>query len=298
MIDEYDEPLSHDGRVDAWVPVWTAGQVAARLGVTESTLRSWHRRYGLEPRAKGSGAHRRYSHDDVTLLGRLRELVDGGMRPSVAAGLLNEMPVLREVQQSVVEAAKRLDTSTCVEVLTRTLHRWGVVRTWDRVCRPSLTSIERAQATDPDRVDEEHALSWSVTTALHRVRQPWAQARVLLACAPGEHHSLPVEALAAALAESDVPARVLGAAMPQAALVRAVTSTRPQAVLLWSHRPDLAHHRAAEAVAAAGPRLVVAGPGWGVPHPGWVHPGSLSSAVMVLGEAHRTTDSPRPVPRG
>ncbi|GAA3868271.1 MerR family transcriptional regulator [Saccharothrix violaceirubra] len=279
MIDEYDEPAVED-----WTPVWTAGEVAARLGTTESTLRGWHRRYGLEPRSGRAGTHRRYSNDDVAVLGRMCELVNGGMRPSAAAGLLNGTPMPRDVRKAVVESARRLDTASCVDLLSRTFPRWGVVRTWDEVCRPALTSIERAQVDDPDCVDDEHALSWSVATALHRVPHPPAGASVLLACAPGEQHSLPVEALSAALAEHDVPTRMLGAAMPEPALVRAVTSTTPKAVLLWSHRIEPAHHRAAEAVAALGPRLVVAGPGWRAPGLSWERPTTLAGAVSVLRE--------------
>ncbi|WP_169735336.1 MerR family transcriptional regulator [Actinokineospora inagensis] len=274
-----EEPPVPSGRE---VPGWTAGQVATRLGITESTLRSWHRRYGLEPYAARQSGQRRYGPDDVVRLTRMCELVNTGMRPAAAAGLLNGAAPLRNTQAAVVTAARKLDTGTCADLLIQSVHRWGVLRTWERVCRPSLTAVERAQRRDPDCVDNEHALSWSMTVAMHRVHRPLREADILLACAPGEQHSLPVEALAAALAERDISARVLGAAMPTPALVRAVTSTTPRTVLLWSHRADHTHHTAATAIADMGPRLLIAGPGWQPGAATWEHPHSLATAITML----------------
>lgn len=278
----YDEVGFPQRATQDRVPQWTAGQVAGELGISQSTLRSWHRRYGLEPVASRPGTHRRYSTDDIVLLSRLCELVNDGVRPSVAAGLLNGTMALREVRKAVMAAVKRLDTSACTDLVTWTIHRWGVVRTWDSVCRPLLTSIEQAQVNFPDCAEDEHALSWSVTAALRRVRQPRGAASTLLACAPGEQHSLPIDALAAALAECGVATRVLGAAVPEAALIRAITSTRPHTVLLWSHSDDPAHRCAAEAAAELVPRFVVAGPGWRSSDDLGARPTSLSEAVAVV----------------
>jgi hypothetical protein len=87
---------------------------------------------------------------------------------------------------------------------------------------------------------------------------------VLLACAAAEQHSLPLYALAAALAECSVSARMLGAALPYASLAAAVRRTGPAAVFLWSQvpgagdpaaLPDLRRRR-------PGARLLLGGPGW------------------------------------
>ena len=50
---------------------------------------------------------------------------------------------------------------------------------------------------------------------------------ILLACADEEQHSLPLEALAAALAETGVPSRLLGARVPPDALARRGRADRP-----------------------------------------------------------------------
>jgi hypothetical protein len=109
----------------------------------------------------------------------------------------------------------------------------------------------------------------------------------LLACADEEQHSLPIEALTAALAVRGIPARVLGARVPPSALRAAVRRTGPVGVLLWAHAratadpaqlEDLQSGRGRPAVVAAG------GPGWDpatVPA-GVVVPATLINAVELF----------------
>lgn len=66
-------------------PAWTASAVAAHLGVSVVTLRSWSRRYGLDPTGHRAGQHRRYRPADVARLQTLRRLVASGMAPADAA---------------------------------------------------------------------------------------------------------------------------------------------------------------------------------------------------------------------
>ena len=57
---------------------------------------------------------------------------------------------------------------------------------------------------------------------------------VLLASAEGDQHSLPLHALAAALAERGVNSRILGPDLPYFALAAAVQRIGPGVVFLWS----------------------------------------------------------------
>ncbi|HKT04416.1 MAG TPA: MerR family transcriptional regulator, partial [Rugosimonospora sp.] len=47
---------------------YSAGEVARRLGVAVTTLRTWHQRYGLGPSRHAPGEHRRYSEQDLARL--------------------------------------------------------------------------------------------------------------------------------------------------------------------------------------------------------------------------------------
>ena len=274
---------------------WTAGQVARHLGIAESTLRSWHRRYGIGPQGSEPGRYRRYGEEDVARLRRMLDLIGLGMLASEAARTVqagDSEPVSAERDVADLVAAARLsDTERCRIVLDSVLSRRSVIDAWDEVCRPALIAVDADQRVDPDCMDIEHALSWAVLGALHRVPRPPVSpdARlVLLACVEAEHHTLPLAALSAALAGHRIPTRMLGAATPTPSLVRAVRDTAPGAVVVWAQRPDTAGPDTAgpEVVRALRPypvRLYTAGPGWPVPPPPGVRPlGSLREAVDTL----------------
>ena len=93
---------------------------------------------------------------------------------------------------------------------------------------------------------------------------PRAPRPVLLVCAPGEAHVLPLHALAAALTERAVPSRLLGAATPAGATTAAARRLQPSAVVVWAQAPQTADPEvfAALPLTRGGRRLVAAGPGW------------------------------------
>ena len=88
---------------------WTAGQVARHLGIAESTLRSWHRRYGIGPQGSRPGRYRRYSEEDVARLRRMLDLIGLGLLASeaartVQAGELEPVPAERDVADLIAAA--------------------------------------------------------------------------------------------------------------------------------------------------------------------------------------------------
>ncbi|HWM06097.1 MAG TPA: MerR family transcriptional regulator [Actinophytocola sp.] len=267
--------------------VWTAGQVARHLRIAESTLRSWHRRYGVGPQASRPGSYRRYTAEDVARLQQMHELIQAGMLPSEAATTVSA-PVNRPLDESLTEvlaAARSLDSSRCLAVLEHAFTERGVVEVWERLCRPAVLAVEADQRGDPDCVDREHVLSWAIAAALHRVDRPAASGRplVLLACTDTEQHTLGLEVLAAALAERRTTVRMLGAAVPTSTLVHAVAAARPAAVVLWSQVPLTARVEAVRALGAFPLRRVTAGPGWRRRLSGVERVVSLPAAVALLG---------------
>jgi hypothetical protein len=88
---------------------------------------------------------------------------------------------------------------------------------------------------------------------------------VLLAATDEEQHTLPLEALAAALAEAGVPTRLLGARVPPTALADAIARTGPDVVILWSQTRATGNPAQLTRLADT-PRpplmIAAAGPGW------------------------------------
>ncbi|MEU6084659.1 MerR family transcriptional regulator [Streptomyces sp. NPDC047108] len=183
---------------------------------------------------------------------------------------------VRQECRGLARAAVRLDASAVEDLLDRTVTEHGLLTAWEEVIAPALHAAGRKWASSGERyVEVEHLLSWHVSSALRRVR-PARELRdrppVLLACAPGEQHSLPLEALAAALGERGLPARMFGAALPAEALYEAVRRTGPAAVVLWAQSRSTADRALVHFIggvqwglrgARAHPRLLLAGPGWG-----------------------------------
>jgi DNA-binding transcriptional MerR regulator len=272
--------------------VWTAGQVARHLRIAESTLRAWHRRYGVGPHSAQPGRYRRYTAEDVTRLRRMRDLVSSGMLPSDAAKSIEAVARSGgspgEDLAEVLAAARALDSVRCLEVVEQSLNQQGVVETWERLCRPALVAIDADQRDDPDCVDTEHALSWAVSAALHRIPRPAegpGGPRALLACTEAEQHSLALEALSAALAERGLAARMLGAATPAPSLAHAVAAAHPAAVVLWSQRPATASSAAIRVLRRHPVRPITAGPGWPAHRrSGTRHTSSLGEALTLLAE--------------
>jgi hypothetical protein len=108
-------------------------------------------------------------------------------------------------------------------------------------------------------------------------------ALTLLACTDGEYHTLPLVALAAALAERRLPTRMLGAATPALSIVRATREVRPDAVIVWSQHPRTASLDLLRALGAYPVRRIVAGPGWaGQRLPGVARVASLGEALAAV----------------
>ncbi|MFI6242120.1 MerR family transcriptional regulator [Micromonospora sp. NPDC050795] len=306
----------------------SAGAVARRLGVAVTTLRTWHQRYGLGPSEHIPGHHRRYTPTDLARLEIMRRLTAEGVSPAEAARWARQapdpmpngtvaparihptgrdgggsIPVGRAgpAARGLARAAMRLDTAAISETIAHALATNGVVATWEGLLRPVLVGIGERHAATAGLIEVEHLMSRCVSEALaaaSRANVPTGPARILLSCADEEQHTLPLEALAAALAEAGVSYRMLGARVPVAALVEAVNRTGPAAVVLWSHTRATADPTQLSALLAAPRRpllVLAAGPGWRADTlpAGVVRPVDLAEAVSLSAAVRDSLDQSR-----
>jgi DNA-binding transcriptional MerR regulator len=260
--------------VTAPAVTWTAGAVARMLGLPPSTLRAWHRRYDLPLSTPQTGSHRRYGRPDVDALLHMKHLIEQGLGTETAAARAFHAGGDTDVA-TLLTAVRDLKIDTATALLDAYLVDHDVVDTWEHLCRPALDAL---CGPDADRcVDLVHGLSWAVAAALHRIPAPRSDAPpVLLACADGDRHTLPLEALRAALAEHSRAALFLGGSIPDTALRDAISRTHPAAVVLWSSRPAAPPRR------LPAPLLVLAGPGWPRRSGRAARPASLGEAVALL----------------
>ncbi len=300
--------------------------MARRLGVAPATLRTWDLRYGLGPSAHVAGAHRRYQAQDLARLETMRRLTLEGVPPAEAArlalaapkaapaasprplpdrlgrlrpgpggpgGRVLALPGADEVARGLGRAAMALDARTVTATVRRQLAENGVLATWEHVLAPVLIAVGERWATTGEGVEVEHLLAECIAVGLREVAEsadePLGGRPVLLVCAPGEQHALPLHALAAALAELDIGARTLGPALPADALEAAVRRTGPALVFLWSQLPSSADPSVLAGLPVTRPptALVAGGPGWAgqsLPDRVTVAPG-LAAALDLVQQA-------------
>ncbi len=290
----------------------SAGAVARRLGIAVTTLRTWHQRYGLGPSAHDPGHHRRYDTGDLRRLETMRRLTAQGVpaaeaariarsatedgiaelaeeRPAARAGGGHTVAVGRAGAQArgLARAAMRLDALTVRHLVHDAVTQHGVAAAWQDLLVPVLAGIGARHEATQRLVEVEHLVSRCVSEVLGAVPRPapGSPVPVLLACADEEQHSLPLEALTAALAERGVAARLLGARVPPRALFDAVRRTGPAIVVTWSHTAataDVTTLRELLAMPHRPPVVAAAGPGWPDDLPeGVLTPKTLDSALTL-----------------
>ncbi|GAA4058145.1 MerR family transcriptional regulator [Actinomadura miaoliensis] len=275
------------------------GAVARRLGVAASTLRTWDRRYGIGPSGRSPGGHRRYTPADLARLEVMRRLILAGAPPGEAARTAlgvppgepapprahgagghrlpltgTGAPAERDGERTarvrgLARAVMAMDEGAMSAAVRSALRRDGVVRAWDGLLVPVLVGIGRKHAATGGCVEMEHLLSEVVLRCLAEVpaRRPPDGRAALLACAPDEQHSLPVHALAAALAEAGAPAVALGARVPAGALYAAIDRVGPHAVFVWSQTGATGDPAWLADLPRTRPplRALAGGPGWARP---------------------------------
>jgi hypothetical protein len=178
------------------------------------------------------------------------------------------LPGASAAARGLARAALALDEQQITETIRAALIRDGSVRTWEELLVPVLSGLGNRFEHTGTCVEAEHLLSVAVIAEFSRrtadLPGQVQHRAVLLASAEDEQHSLPLHALAAALAERGIDSRVLGPDLPYFALAAAVRRTGPGVVFLWSQvpatgdpamLPDLFPRR-------PGTRLILGGPGW------------------------------------
>lgn len=298
--------------------------VARRLGVAPATLRTWDRRYGLGPTRHQSGAHRRYSAEDLARLEHMRRLVVGGLPPADAAqialsadiaeiapvtqllpepratdsdgraggGRVVAIPGGTPAARGLARAAMALDGPTCRDLIDETLDRRGVIWTWDHLLTPVLVGVGQRWEQTGKAIDVEHVLSDAITASLgtraRAVRHGVNAAPVLLAAGRDEMHSLPLWAVAAGLAEIHISSRMLGERVPPEVLVESVGRIGPAVVLVWSSIPGRVKPQDLAPLRSfrPAPLVLIGGPGWDGPDvEGIGRVWDLTSAVRRISQA-------------
>lgn len=216
----------------------------------------------------------------------------GRLRPGGPGRKVLAMPGADATARGLGRAALALDSAAATATVRGELAAHGVVHTWEHVLTPVLVAAGERWAATGEGVEVEHLLSECIIAALRQhvgaaVTEPARP--VLLACAPEDQHVLPLQILAAGLAERGTTARVLGPALPVAALHAAVRRTGPSVLFLWSQLRASAEASFLSTLPVTRPAtaVLVGGPGWNAAElPERVTAaGDLTGALDLVGRA-------------
>ncbi|MFI1566588.1 MerR family transcriptional regulator [Streptomyces sp. NPDC020490] len=304
-----------DGRHRRWTPRDVAVlEAMCRLtssGVPPAEAARAARETAGSPAATGVTEEPQESRESQELRSA-RETREPEARDSSTAARTLPLGDVRHECRGLARAAVRLDAPAVERQLAAAVEQYGIAVAWQEVMVPTLHAVGRKWASSGDRyVEVEHLLSWHVSTILRRCTPPPGRqgdspvaGPVVLACVPGEQHTLPIEALNAALCELGLPTRMFGAAVPAEALAAAVQRLGPSAVVLWAQARStaslpLARHIAGTRWGVKGarrqPLVVLGGPGWSGPSArGLLRPATLKDALdIVSGTARGETPAER-----
>ncbi len=231
--------------MDDFAPRYRIQAVSDLTGVATATLRAWERRYGFPSPHRTSAAYRLYSDRDVTLIRRMRGLVESGIAPNDAARQLLQddlrvqaEPVLADPfatsVERIVSAAERMDGAGLQLELKRASMLDSGLTTFERVLRPALIAIGEKWHAGELSIAAEHLASHLIAATLLDLLRltavPTDARSILMACFADEQHSIPLYGSALRFASWGYRPILLGVRTPPSAIARGVEALAPDAV--------------------------------------------------------------------
>ncbi len=186
------------------------GELSRRSGVSPELLRAWERRYQLLRPTRSPGGLRLYSLDDLERVRAMQQHLSRGLAAAEAAALTVEQPIAApDAGASFVEAKRELsdalaafDEPRAQAVIDSLLATATIDTVLGGVVVPYLHELGDRWEGGEASVAEEHFASSVLRGRLLGLARGWGRGlgpRVVLACAPGEHHDLGLMAFGLAL---------------------------------------------------------------------------------------------------
>ena len=248
------------------------GELSRRVGVGPDRLRAWERRYGLLRPLRTSGGFRLYSREDEQRVRDMQAQLARGLSAAQAAEVVlaaHQPPPSRtpsdELRSQLAAALAEFDDARANAVLDHLFAVHGPDVAMRDVIYPYLRALGEAWARAEIDVGQEHFASNLLQRRLLGLVPSWengAGPRAVLACAPGEQHSLGLTGLGVALRNRGWRVTYLGADTPIATVARAAGTLAPRLVVLSSTMADtLPPYEDELRALAASARLALAGAG-------------------------------------
>jgi MerR family transcriptional regulator, light-induced transcriptional regulator len=225
------------------------GELSRRLGVSPDSLRAWERRYQLLQPVRTSGGFRLYSRADELRVRAMRDHLAQGLSAAEAAraALAADTPPpapgaagVAQLRRELLEALTGFDAIRAHALIDRLVAELGAGEAIRDVILPLLRHLGEGWARGEVDVSEEHFASRLIEArmlALLRGSDRGAGPMAVLACAPGELHTLGLVGFGIALRNHGWRVTYLGADTPIAGIRRASRDVSPALVVLSAAMP-------------------------------------------------------------
>jgi DNA-binding transcriptional MerR regulator len=225
------------------------GDLSRRCGVSEHRLRAWERRYGLLKPRRSAGNYRLYSNADEARVRIMQRYLERGIPTAQAAELAlgaqlgvssgaadtvaeDEATRAREAMRAALDEFDETGAQRALEGLFSAFSATTVVRD---ILLPYLHELGERWAEGHVTVAQEHFASNFLHARLLALARGWDRGlgpRALLACPPGEQHTLPLICFGIALHQLGWRIVYLGADTPVTVVAQAAEHTSPELVVL------------------------------------------------------------------
>lgn len=220
-------------------------EVSRVLRVPMPTLRSWELRYQIPESNRPPGKHRRYSEHEMHTLRLMRDEIARGTRASIAAqsvrALLGIQGPAAELIKSFLQASDNCDPDGIRTELSRASSLLGLAGCIDEVLLPAMRQIGQWWEAGRCDMNQEHLTTEAARAWLDKgsafAPPPTMRNPIVLACGPGDLHTIGLEALALLLRQEGWPCRILGARTSTASLTTAAAATGAAGVVIVAHLP-------------------------------------------------------------
>ena len=207
------------------------GELSRRLEVSADLLRVWERRYGLLQPRRTSGGTRLYSTLDESRVSLMKRYLARGIPASQAAELARSARLsIRPGQQARVldhevqitaqrmqSALERFDETGAEQALQELLAAYSAIAVLRDVILPYAHEIGERWGSRHMTVAQEHFASNFLQSRMLALARGWDHGLgppALLACAPGDYHTLALIAFGITLHKLGWKIIYLGAATP------------------------------------------------------------------------------------
>lgn len=262
------------------------GELSRRTGLTTDLIRAWERRYDLLHPSRTNGGFRLYSIEDVARLRLMQHYLARGLPASQAAGMVHRVQTaafdtnpgvpagdVRRALRTLRESLDSFDDAPADQILERLLGVFAPGAVLRDVVLPYLREVGERWACGDTTVAQEHFASSFLEGWMLTMARGWSRSgarRAVLACVPGERHSLGLIAFGLALRDLGWRVTYLGADAPISAVEQAADAVAADVVILSAALPgtfaaaadDIQELTRTHGVAVGGAGVPGAASGW------------------------------------